>query len=188
MQKLTEISERELIHSRNIELKCYMRSENLFDIEAHIHDSKPFTTYSHSIGTRDPGLAIHDMWLRVTINRELIIQSAEAVMPTGAHFSCVPATEIYSELKGIKIGPGWLKVAKSKLISSKACTHITELLQQIGTTAYQGIWGLNLRKEEIATKQNISFSSKLLDTCFGFRKGGELDNRRKKIMRSGEKK
>ena len=173
MTILSEPAKRELVHNRSIELKCYARGGDLFDIEAHIRDSKPFSTVTNDKEIRPAETPIHDMWLRVTIDREFIIVDIEAAMPTGAHWSCEPATRPYSALVGLKISSGWLAKAKKLIGRSEGCTHITELLQQLGTTAFQGVMGLNLR-EDLEGGKRESFGSRLIDTCYGLRSDGEI--------------
>lgn len=176
---LSEPAKRELVHNRSIELKCYARAGNLFDIEAHIRDVKPFPTVTNDKKIRPAEAPIHDMWLRITIDREFTITDIEAAMPTGAHWSCAPATRPYKVLVGLKISPGWLTKAKKLIERTKGCTHITELLQQLGTTAFQGVMGLNLR-EGFDEKKKKPFASHLVDTCYGLRSGGEIDQLRQK--------
>ena len=40
---------------------------------------------------------------------------------------------------GCKIGPGFLKAAAARVGGTHGCTHLRELLQQMGTTAFQTI-------------------------------------------------
>ncbi|MDC0074312.1 DUF2889 domain-containing protein [Alphaproteobacteria bacterium] len=181
MSKLPSPANRELIHTRAIKLNCYKRKDQLFDIEANIHDSKPFDTFSNDDNSRLAGEPIHDMWIRITIDKMFIIHNVEASMPTGAHHSCKPAIVAYDKLIGLKIGPGWLKKAKERINSVESCTHLTELLQQIGTTAFQGMFGLSLRSDIMGAKRK-PFASNLVNTCYGLKEGGFLDNKRKAML------
>ncbi len=171
---------RKKIHHRKIDLECFSREDGNFDIEAKIIDKKPYETISNYEINREANSPIHDMMLRITVSIDFIILNVEAVMFTPAHESCHPATDKYNDLIGIKIGPGWLKEAKKKIPMNMGCTHLSELLQQIGTTAFQGILGLDL-DASIKYKEKKSFSSNFIDTCFGLRKGGVLDKKRNTI-------
>ena len=56
-----------------------MRDDGLFDVEAHLTDVK-----DHDLtlltGVRRRGEPVHDMWVRLTIDRELTIRAMEASM------------------------------------------------------------------------------------------------------------
>ena len=165
--------QRKVIHNRKIDINCYARDDNLFDIEAKIVDVKPFKTISNYDFDREAYSPIHDMTLTVTINKEFMIKNVEAIMLTPAHESCHPASKNYKELIGIQIGPGWIKKVKDRVPINYGCTHLTEMLQQIGTTAFQGIFGLNL-DSSIKSDLRKPFSNNFVDSCYGLRKDGYL--------------
>ena len=72
-------SPRELLHLRDIALRGWQREDGLFDIEAHLSDSKNHD-YHLKTGVRRAGQPIHDMWLRITIDRSFTILDAVATL------------------------------------------------------------------------------------------------------------
>lgn len=68
---------RQLRHRRAIRLEAFERNEALWDIEACLTDEKPRDVQLAS-GVRPNGLPIHELWLRITIDRQLTIVDAEA--------------------------------------------------------------------------------------------------------------
>ena len=176
-EKIQKIK-RKKIHERKLDINCYLREDSLFEIEAKIIDTKPFDTITNYDFIREANKPIHDMVFKVIINKDFEIIDVQASMLTPAHFSCHPASEKYKNLIGIKIGPGWLKKVKEKIPMNYGCTHLTEMLQQIGTTAFQGVFGLNL-DSKIDNESRRSFTSSFIDTCFGLRKDGFLSKREK---------
>ena len=62
--------EREHLHTRSIEIRGYKRADGLYDIEGHLVDTKPFD-FKLAAGMRPSGQPIHDMWLRITVDRTL---------------------------------------------------------------------------------------------------------------------
>ncbi|PPR78753.1 MAG: hypothetical protein CFH01_00812 [Alphaproteobacteria bacterium MarineAlpha2_Bin1] len=171
--------QRKKIHERKLDINCYIREDDLFDIEAKIIDKKPFITITNYDFNREANKPIHEMILTVTINKDFNITDVEALMRTPAHYSCHPASEKYRDLIGIRIGPGWIREVKEKIPMNRGCTHLTEMLQQIGTTAFQGVFGLNLASNN-DNESTKSFSSNFTDTCYGLRKDGFLYNKNKK--------
>ena len=55
----------------------FRRDDGLFDIEAHLVDAKDHD-YELLTGVRPAREAVHDMWVRVTIDREFVIHAIEA--------------------------------------------------------------------------------------------------------------
>src|SRR5256885_9859947 len=71
--------ERELTHTRRVRFEGYRRADGLWDIEAHLSDIKNHD-YHLKTGVRRAGQPIHEMWLRLTIDRNLTILDAAASM------------------------------------------------------------------------------------------------------------
>ena len=71
--------ERELTHTRRVRYEGYKRVDGLWDIEAHLLDTKNHDFHLKT-GVRRAGQPIHDMWIRITIDRELNIVDAQATM------------------------------------------------------------------------------------------------------------
>jgi hypothetical protein len=135
---LSAAAPRKLMHTRAIECKGYERADGLWDIEAHLVDTK---TYAHSRrqGGRDraAGEPVHDMWLRVTIDLDMVIHAAEARTDEGPYPICGDVTVNFKALAGVKIGRGWRRDIAERLGGVKGCTHLVELLGPLGTTAFQ---------------------------------------------------
>src|SRR2546426_8509393 len=69
--------ERELTHTRRVRFEGYKRADGLWDIEAHLSDIKNHD-YHLKTGVRRAGQPIHEMWLRLTIDRNLTIMDARS--------------------------------------------------------------------------------------------------------------
>ena len=107
----TELSpaavERELVHNRQITVNGYVRIDGLFDIEAELTDHKTYSFPSDFRGEVTPDLPVHHMIVRVTITKERIITAAEAITITGPYLVCPSANDVFKNLVGLQIGPGW---------------------------------------------------------------------------------
>ena len=88
---------RSLLHTREITFQGYAREDGLWDIEGHLRDFKtnPFQT---SAKTWQPGEAFHDMWIRVTLDKEFVIKAIEAVMDGQPHAECTAASILLLQL------------------------------------------------------------------------------------------
>jgi hypothetical protein len=67
---LSDPAERNLLHLRDIQLRGYQRKDGLFDIEAHLVDTKSYGFNNEGRGWIEPGEALHGMWIRMTINED----------------------------------------------------------------------------------------------------------------------
>ena len=136
---------REPLHTRSIELRGYKRADGLYDIEGHLVDTKPFD-FKLAAGLRPAGQPIHDMWLRITVDRELRIVDAAASTDAMPYVGdCDTITPAYRKLIGLAISPGYFQRVKELLGGVRGCTHITELAGAVATAAFQTMAGQRLR-------------------------------------------
>ncbi len=133
--------EREHTHTRLVRFEGYKRSDGLWDIEAHLTDVKNHD-YHLMTGVRRAGQPIHEMWLRITIDRNLTIldaaASSDAVPYPGGCEAIAPA---YRKLIGLNLATGFRKRVKELLGDVRGCTHLTEMLAGMPTAAIQTFAG-----------------------------------------------
>ena len=132
---------RQPLHHRNIQIRGYKRDDGLFDIEGHLVDTKS-VDFKLAAGVRLKGEPIHEMWLRITVDRNLVITDAAAAtdaMPYEGE--CDAITPDYRKLIGLAIRPGYTQKVKELFGGTRGCTHITELCGAIATTAFQTLAG-----------------------------------------------
>ena len=151
------------MHTRAIECKGYEREDGLWDIEAHLVDTK---TYAHTRRdggrARQPGEPVHDMWLRLTIDLDMLIHDAEAVTDQGPYPHCGDITPNFKSLVGVKIGAGWRTEIAARVGGIKGCTHLVELLGPLGTTAFQAT---GRAREARTTGQAVTKKPYQLNAC-----------------------
>jgi hypothetical protein len=161
---------RKLMHTRRIECQGYEREDGLWDIEAHLTDTK---SYLHSRRTggreRQPGEPVHDMWLRVTIDLDMKIHAVEARTDAGPYPVCGDIAPNFKSLAGLTIGAGWRKGIAERVGGVKGCTHLMELLGPLGTTAFQATG--RARQERSAGKP-ITKKPYQLNSCHVYKDDG----------------
>ncbi len=132
---------RDLLHRRTVEIEGYKRADGLYDVEAHLVDVKPFDMKLAS-GLRGAGDPIHSMWLRITIDRNLVIVDAQAAMDGMPYVDhCGAIVPAYRRLVGIAIRPGYMQKLKELFGGVRGCTHVTELAAALATAAFQTLAG-----------------------------------------------
>lgn len=145
---LSDPQPRELIHTRTVTCRAYKRQDGLWDIEGHMTDIKTNDIPNEDRGGFIPaGEPLHEMWLRLTLDHNMVIHDAEASTEHAPFALCPNITPAYKKLTGLKIGPGWNRKVKELLGHTQGCTHHTELLGPMATTAFQALYEASERGE-----------------------------------------
>lgn len=128
-------------HRRSISCNAYEREDGLWDVEAQMTDIKAEVVDSPERGGFvSAGEAFHDMTVRFTLDRSLLIHHVEAVIDQSPFIMCPGAASVFKQLEGTRISPGWHRQAKDLVGGAKGCTHLHELLPVLATTAIQSLW------------------------------------------------
>ena len=163
---------REAVHKRQINCNGFVRTDGLYDIEAELTDHKTYDFPSDFRGTVTPDLAVHHMVLRITIDRDRVIQHAKAITITGPYAICPTANAVFDNLIGLQIGPGWRRKVQAAIGGRHGCTHITELLGPVATIAYQTLYGEEARQKRqsgtLSDQDKQASRSQLANSCVGY--------------------
>ena len=140
--------ERELTHTRRVRYEGYKRTDGLWDIEAHLLDTKNHD-YHLKTGVRRAGQPIHDMWIRITIDRSFTVLGAEASMDAVPYpGGCENITPAYRKLVGLNLLRGFRSRVWELLGNVKGCTHLTEMLAGLPTAGIQTFAGETKEERE----------------------------------------
>ena len=130
-------SGRRLMHTRSVECSGYLRDDGLWEVEAWLRDTKPFTQRADRFrGELKPGDPVHDIGLRLAIDDSMTIREAEAMMRATPYPTCIEVEPILQRLIGERVGPGWRELVRRKIGRLETCTHLMELLGPAVTTLY----------------------------------------------------
>lgn len=166
-------SRRALKHTRAIQIEAYARDDGLWDVDAHITDIKTRDTKLAS-GTRPAGEALHDLWLRITVDTKLNIVDAEAVSDAVPYPDyCDTIGPAYKKLIGLNLLKGFRDGVKQRLSGINGCTHITELASVLPTATIQAFAGEVLDTRDGAHADEQSQKPFQLDRCHALRTDGE---------------
>ncbi len=158
--------EREQQHSRQYDFRGFQRADGLWDIEGHLVDTKTYGFDNDHRGRIEAGDPIHNMWIRLTIDEDLVVRDVEAATEAGPYAACPEVTPNYKRLIGVKIGLGWRRAISEKLGGVEGCTHLRELLATMATVAYQTLY-------PVLAKKARPGKPALIDTCHAYRSDGE---------------
>jgi hypothetical protein len=163
--------ERELVHTRRVRYEGYKRADGLWDIEAHITDVKNHD-FRLKTGVRRAGLPVHDMTVRVTIDRKFNVVDAVAVTDAVPYpDGCEHAAPEYGKLVGLNLLKKFREGLKQRLGGVQGCTHITEMLAALPTAAIQTFAG-EMREDRMDGRKPFQ-----LDHCLAMDTSGETVKR-----------
>jgi hypothetical protein len=132
---------REHTHTRRVRYEGYKRADGLWDIEAHLSDVKNHDFHLRT-GVRRAGQPVHDMWVRVTIDRRFNIVDALAASDAVPYpGGCEAAPPAYRKLVGLNLRKGFRARVQELFAGVRGCTHLSELLAGMPTAAIQTFAG-----------------------------------------------
>jgi hypothetical protein len=168
--------ERTLLHTRSVDCHGYLRHDGHFDIEARIVDRKSYEATMIDGRKLEAGEPWHEMTFRICVDHSFVIREAEARTVHGPTPACGEIAETYDQLVGLSIGPGFGSAVRRKFSGAAGCTHITELLGPMATTAYQTISGHHLASKKAGgwdSPEVRQMAAHLVDSCHVWRRDGD---------------
>ncbi|MCP4472681.1 MAG: DUF2889 domain-containing protein [Gammaproteobacteria bacterium] len=146
---LSKPAPRKVAHTRVVTCHGYRRDDGLWDIEGRIVDTKPYGFKNQDRGGWiEADEALHDMSIRLTVTLELEVIDVDTVIDAAPYNYCKSANSMARNLIGLKIAPGWTDKSKRAMGLNRGCTHLTELLGPVATTAIQTITSEHIRRSE----------------------------------------
>ena len=178
-RKIMNNLNRKLLHNRNISLKGYIRDDELFEIEAELIDTKNYDFQNHDRGTIKKNEPIHQMKIKLVLDKNLFVIDAEAKTENSPYSICKNANSNFRKIIGLQIKSGWKREVTKLIGGINGCTHITELLSSVATGAFQTIYPY-ISKQKHTNKTKLNQDNKkplLLETCYAFNAKSEVVKR-----------
>lgn len=157
------------VHLRRIACEGFLRDDGLVDIEGTLIDTKPapFDLPDKTVPIGEP---VHRMTLCLTIDRELMIVAASARTLDAPYEVCGDIVDSYRKLVGLRIEPGFVQRVKRMFRGTLGCTHLSELLPTMATTALQVMWSMHFDGPDPSWKRGGS----PLGACHALRLDGPV--------------
>lgn len=164
------MSGRRPLHLRRIQCEAFEREDGLIDLDGLLIDTKPqpLQLVHRAVPA---GQAIHQMRVRLTIDRERRIVDARVSSDHAPYADCRGVEAAYRQLVGLRIEPGFTLAVKRLFRGTAGCTHMTELLPTLASTAFQVLWasGEFADAEAVATQRHSP-----LGGCHALRLDGDV--------------
>ena len=142
------LEDMELVHTRQIVCRGYRRRDRLWQIEASVADEKGQAVPFRSRPEVPAGEMIHHLALRVLIDDDYTIRDAAATTMAAPWAACREIAADYRKLIGLRIGPGFSRAVREVLGGALGCTHLTDLLGQVGNTYMQASFPDRLARQQ----------------------------------------
>ena len=159
---------RKPLHNRHVHCEGFLRDDGLIEIDGHMTDTKPFDFPNQDRGGAiRSGEALHGISARITFDNSMTIVDAEAILDHTPYNYCKNIAPVFKKIIGIKIGPGWRGRIQEVMGGIKGCTHLTELLGPMATTAFQTMVSVNI-PDYVPNAENrgIRQLPKFINTCY----------------------
>jgi len=176
---LSAAAPRRHLHTRTIRCEGYEREDGLFDIEASIVDQKTYAVEEPYRGWREAGQHVHDMQLRLTLDRQMTVRDIEVTTNEAPYDPCFTVAPAFRRLVGAKVGGGWRRAVQEAVGGTKGCTHLKELLLPAATVAFQtmGSWP---KAGKVATEEHPDTAKRkpyFIDGCKAWAADGPVVER-----------
>jgi hypothetical protein len=159
------------LHTRSVTCEGFQRADGLWDIDAHIVDTKSYDFAIARRGNIPAGSHIHEMWLRLTLDAHYVVQDIAAATEAAPWPVCFEAPAMLAPLKGMSLGPGFAEEVRRRVDKRDVCTHLIELLRPMATAAFQTIV-LSPAAADGSVPDNPG--PVVVDTCRAFRRDGPI--------------
>ena len=136
---LSPVANRTPKHLRDVRYRSFEREDGLWDVEGELLDTKAYDVTLPGERNRKAGEAIHHMWIRCTINTDLVVQAIEVAMDAHPLGGCPQALPAMQRMVGSCMARGWRKAIETHLGNIAGCTHMRELLFNMATAAFQSV-------------------------------------------------
>ena len=169
---------KELVHTRQISCRGYRRKDGLWQIEASVADEKGQAVPFNSRPAVPPGELIHHFSLGLVIDDDYQIRDVAAKTLAAPWPVCTDIAADYRKLIGLRIGHGFNRAVREILGGTLGCTHLTDLLTQVGNTYMQASYPDRLARQKLhgadprqwPDTRTLAF----VDGCHAWRKDGAV--------------
>jgi hypothetical protein len=115
------------------------------------------------------------MSIRLTIDNDMKIHAAEQCTDASPYNYCQTVEHFCHNLVGQHIGAGWTKMTREKMGAGKGCTHLTELLLPMATTAFQTL--VKAKYKDVTSgseQQSAPKTPKFINSCHALQTDGPV--------------
>lgn len=124
-------------HTRTITLDSYECEDGTVELELKLLDFKHFGLVDRDRGAMEAGDPVHDIRAAIKIDPEMEVLDISADFAAIPFSFCRGGGAQIGELAGKRLDRGWRQSVRAVMGGTHGCTHLSELLLQAPTLAFQ---------------------------------------------------
>lgn len=169
-------TDRTLLHTRGVTFQGFHRADGLWDIEAEMRDSRNYDSIVPEKLLLPADAPLHQMFIRLVLDDALTIQDIDARMLATPFGECRQMEQALQRMRGVTLGAGWRKAINDRLGGIRGCTHLSELLFNMATVAFQTISAHRAQQRRGAGQTDAVLTEPpyYLDRCHAWRLEGPV--------------
>ena len=164
--------DRSLLHERITTFRGFRTAAGLWELEAELIDKKATAWPSSEKGLLPAETPLHHMLIKLALDESMSVVAAEVRMAATPYAECQGAVPRLQCLIGARVASGWRKSVDAALGGTAGCTHLRELLVNMGTAAFQTVAGEQHRRAADQASDLLSADSSKyppqLDKCIAW--------------------
>lgn len=166
-------------HTRTLTLDSYECEDGTVDLELKLFDSKHFDIIDRERGAMQAGDPVHDIRATITINRKMVIQNITADFAAIPFSFCRGGDGQIGNLVGKRLDRGWHQAVRAVIGGTHGCTHLSELLLQAPTLAFQTLWISSREAGRDVGRRDLDHHSPpfFVNGCYTWAVGSPITNR-----------
>jgi hypothetical protein len=172
---------RTAINDRTIHCAGFRRDDGLWEVEAHLADTR---TYVSPTPFREPvpvGAPFHQMGVRLVLDDERVLREVEVSIDSHPFPECPSAAPNFQRLVGLRLGAGFHRELQARVGGEAGCTHVLTLFTNMANVAMQTL-ARQVRWDDRAAAERVYGLTKdgsppVVGACRGYAKSGEMVRR-----------
>jgi hypothetical protein len=172
---------RSFVTARAIRCEGFRRDDGLWEVEAHLADTRSYESPTPFRATVRVGEPFHAMGLRLAFDDQREIHEIEVAIDSHPFPECPSVTPNFQRLVGLRMGAGFGKQVQARLGGEEGCTHVLTLLTNMATVAVQTL-GSQIRWNDRASAERVygldpDGKPPVVGACRGYGRSGEMVRR-----------
>ncbi|WP_222033380.1 DUF2889 domain-containing protein [Rhizobium laguerreae] len=157
---------REALHDRNIQMRGFLRSDGLFEVEGRVTDRKSYA-FRALLGDHDipAGAPLHDMGVSLVFDADLKVHAIETFTDAAPYSICGAGGEALHALTGLRMTSGWSAKVRERLAAHRSCVHLVQLLGPMATVAFQT---LSVQRKQAVVDRDANGRPLKIDSCYAY--------------------
>jgi hypothetical protein len=172
---------RELLTARTMTANGYLRDDGLIDIEGHLVDVRGYDMFNDWRGNVPQGEPAHEMWVRLTIDDQLVVREVACSTDAAPYPSCRDVPPNVARLVGLGVTGGFKQQVRERIGGTEGCTHILALIDAMSPVAIHALAGK--RRDQGRDAMLGTYGTRdsgrhpLVDTCHSYAADSEVVKR-----------